>query len=430
MNDPNGTVFHNGYYHVFYQWNPDGDYWGNIHWGHARSRDLITWEHLPAALTPSRELGEEHCFSGCLALREKEPALILYTAIGPQMDVRDSAQQWAAWGDNELITWQKHLANPILTLEIHNGVDVLDWRDPFVFVDNGRSFLLLGGELFGQDGGAPVVLLYEAKTAHLDEWTYRGILFQPPGLEGTSVECANFFKSSDRWVLLLSISNRVEYYLGEFDAEAGVFNAKMTGQIDGSDQFYATNILLDDKQRLICFGWIRGFAPNRGWNGCLSLPRILSVDPKGVLQQIPAPELNTLHGKGFHAADIPLGVYSLADFHSEAMELYAIFEGKPQAIFGLRLIPINEQAQPITLTCTANETRLNDKLVSFKRENEPVVDIRLFLDRSVVEVFINSRVSLTLVLQSVASSYRVELFSEISDAILHQLDAWEMISRI
>src|SRR5262245_53021994 len=50
MNDPNGTIFHNGYYHVFYQWNPGGDRWGDIHWGHARSRDLVTWEHLSAAL--------------------------------------------------------------------------------------------------------------------------------------------------------------------------------------------------------------------------------------------------------------------------------------------------------------------------------------------------------------------------------------------
>jgi beta-fructofuranosidase len=87
MNDPNGTVFYTGYYPVFYQWNPHSDRWGDIHWGHARSRDLITWEHLPVALEPAPELGEEHCFSGCLALRGKQPPLILYTAIGPKMEL-------------------------------------------------------------------------------------------------------------------------------------------------------------------------------------------------------------------------------------------------------------------------------------------------------------------------------------------------------
>ena len=56
MNDPNGTIYHSGWYHLFYQHNPFGDRWGSIHWGHARSRDLVRWEHLPIALGPNREL--------------------------------------------------------------------------------------------------------------------------------------------------------------------------------------------------------------------------------------------------------------------------------------------------------------------------------------------------------------------------------------
>ncbi|HXG46495.1 MAG TPA: glycoside hydrolase family 32 protein, partial [Methylomirabilota bacterium] len=68
MNDPNGPLFHNGYYHLFYQYNPFGDQWGHMHWGHARSRDLVTWKHLPIALAPAKEHGEDHVFSGCATI--------------------------------------------------------------------------------------------------------------------------------------------------------------------------------------------------------------------------------------------------------------------------------------------------------------------------------------------------------------------------
>ncbi len=424
MNDPNGTIFYNGYYHLFYQWNPESDQWGNIHWGHARSRDLINWEHLPIALKPDPTLGEEHCFSGCLTLRENESPLILYTAIGPQMDVRNSPQQWAAVGDDQLLTWQKHPRNPILTLQIHDGMEVFDWRDPFVFSDNGRIFLLLGGKLSETDGGAAVVLLYEAENPTLEQWSYRGILFRHPDLSRVSVECANLFKSGNQWVLLLSTHKLVECHIGDFDADAGVFTAQSSDLLDGSDQFYATNILLDDKQRQICFGWIRGFAPNQGWSGCMSLPRVLSVDENGEFHQFPAPEVDMLHAEGFHASAIPLGTYPLEDFQSASMDVHAVITSTLNTKIGLRLIPINEQAETITLTCAEKKIYLNDKSISYQRHE--LVDIRLFLDRSVVEVFVDSHVALTLVLPPVASSYRVEVFSESDDATLSRLDVWHM----
>jgi beta-fructofuranosidase len=428
MNDPNGTIFHRGYYHVFYQWNPYGDTWAHIHWGHARSRDLITWEHLPVTLKPDSELGEEHCFSGCLTLRENQPPLILYTAIGPQMKVLESAQQWAAVGDSELIAWQKHPRNPILTTRRHGNVEVLDWRDPFVFEANKRTFLLLGGKLATKDAPAAVVLLYEAQDATLEQWVYRGILFRHPDLTRPSVECANIFKSGTQWVLLLSTHRQVEYYIGDFDADAGRFHAQTAGLLDGSDQFYATNLLRDAQQRQICFGWIRGFAPNRGWNGCLALPRVLWLDAYGCLCQRPVPEVNRLHAAAYHAAEIPLTTYALADFQGDALDLQARLTCEPQATCGIHLTPDDEQAEPIVFTCTPQEIRLNDKWLPFQREAEAEVDLRMFLDRSVVEVFINSQASLTLVLQPPVSSYRVELFAENGRATLRQLDVWTMMN--
>ena len=75
MNDPNGVVFYKGEYHLFYQYNPNGDQWGTIHWGHAKSKDLVHWEHLPIALYPSNDKGELHCFSGCAVINDGEPTI-------------------------------------------------------------------------------------------------------------------------------------------------------------------------------------------------------------------------------------------------------------------------------------------------------------------------------------------------------------------
>lgn len=100
--------------------------------------------------------------------------MILYTAIGPQMDVYDGAQQWAALGDENLLSWRKHPANPILTAQLHGAVEIVDWRDPFVFEHNGQTFLLLGGALSEKERKAAVVLLYEALDDTLERWSYRG----------------------------------------------------------------------------------------------------------------------------------------------------------------------------------------------------------------------------------------------------------------
>ena len=425
MNDPNGAIFHQGWYHVFYQWNPNGDQWGDIHWGHARSRDLVAWEHLPVALEPDAASGEEHCFSGCLALRAAQPPIILYTAIGPQMTSGESAQQLAALGDDDLISWQKHPRNPILTAQIHGELDVLEWRDPFIFTDSGRTFLLLGGKLTPKDGGDPVILLYEAQDPTLEQWTYRRVFFRHPDKTRASAECPNFFKSGPKWVLLLSADKQVEYYVGDFDADAGSFTPHTSGLLNGSEHFYATNLLLDDQQRCICFGWVRGFAPGRGWSGCHALPRVLWLDEQGRLHQTPAPELNLLHGPGFHTCDVPLGGYPVPGFESDTFEVRAVIAGQAPASFGIRLIPTNKQAQTITLTCAPDETRLQDMVILYRRDGEAAVDIRLFLDCSVVEVFIDDCASLTLTLPPIASSYRIELFSE-GAASLRRLDVWRM----
>src|SRR6266481_901842 len=117
INDPNAPIYYQGHYHLFYQHNPYGDDWGHMHWGHFKSKDLVHWEHMPIALAPSEDLGEEHCFSGCATVTKKGQVMLIYTSIGKR-----PPEQWAAVPeDDELSRWRKHPANPILTEKLHGN---------------------------------------------------------------------------------------------------------------------------------------------------------------------------------------------------------------------------------------------------------------------------------------------------------------------
>jgi len=147
-NDPNGTVWYKGWHHLFYQFNPYGAVWGNMHWGHARSRDLVNWEHLPIALWPSKEQGEDHVFSGAAIAGPDGLPWVFYTSVGTR-----PPEQWLAIPqDDDLIEWKKYPANPILTLKIHGATNVNEWRDPFLFREGGKTYMVCGGNL-GRSGG-------------------------------------------------------------------------------------------------------------------------------------------------------------------------------------------------------------------------------------------------------------------------------------
>ena len=134
MSDPTGPIYHGGYYHAFYLLNPYGDEgWpkSRNHWGHARSKDLVTWEHLPVALYPLADR-EHRCNSGCSAINAEGKPMIFYTHV--PMDQKARNAQWAAFGDDELIAWRKYDGNPVLDLATHDGPGFgMRWRDPFIF---------------------------------------------------------------------------------------------------------------------------------------------------------------------------------------------------------------------------------------------------------------------------------------------------------
>lgn len=161
MNDPNGTIFIDGEYHLFYQFNPYAPRWGQIHWGHSKSSDLAHWEHLPIALTPAYEQGEQHCFSGCCVNDNGTPT-IFYTSIGGRLGLANvwrGAQQWKARGDPALIHWQRGQDNPFVSQALHPR-KVYHWRDPYIWRNNHEWRMVLAGKYLGDKGGS--VFMYSS----------------------------------------------------------------------------------------------------------------------------------------------------------------------------------------------------------------------------------------------------------------------------
>jgi beta-fructofuranosidase len=278
MNDPNGPIFYKGEYHLFYQYNPEENKWGNIHWGHTKSKDLVCWQRLPIALIPSKERGESHCFSGNCIIHDGV-LKIIYTSIAFSKPPSIHAEQWLAKGDSELMKWKKIEDNPILTLKIHKNLEIHDWRDPFIWKENDEFFMICGGH-FTQPV-QPVVLLYK-NLNNLKRWQFIGSLCsgdKKDRKQGKNWECPNFFRLENKYVLIVSPHREVIYCVGDYHNNK--FKPSKWKILDHSRNFYATNVLLDEKNQIVLFGWIKVIG--NFWSGCLSLPKIIKLYSHNIL---------------------------------------------------------------------------------------------------------------------------------------------------
>ena len=309
VNDPNGPIFWKGYYHLFYQYSstiePQGPKW----WGHARSKDVVYWEHLPMALAPT--VGgpdKDGCWSGSSFINNGVPTLV-YTGVFPQV-------QCLATSSDGMATWKKVSGNPVVGAP-PTGLAVTGFRDPSIWRED-DSWLMTVGSGFQGQGGA--VLLYGSKD--LARWDYLHPLCSAHSFErrdstgsnpyepvdaGDMWECPDFFPLGQKHVLMVSTQGRVHYLIGTYSDRK--FQAETHGLIDGSALHYAAKSFKDDRGRRILWGWVRearsAAAQNAaGWSGSISLPRVLSIDAEGALRMDPLPELARLRGHQHRIADV------------------------------------------------------------------------------------------------------------------------------
>jgi len=390
-NDPNGTIFYRGWHHLFYQFNPYGSMWGHMHWGHARSRDLVNWQHLPIALAPSKALGETAVFSGgAILTRAGEPRLF-YTSIGNR-----APEQWMAEpADEEWLVWKKSPANPILTTAIHGRLDVKDWRDPFLFTEEGATYMVCGGNTSDERwGGAGQVQLYKASNDALTKWTHLGPVFECRDREIINIECPNLFKLDGKWVLIVSPHKPCAYFVGSLDLKRPRFTPEAYGVLDAGDD-YASNISTDATGRTILWLWGRtDTQAAKGWNSVMTLPRILSIGPDGFLRQQPAAEFEALRH-----SPVAAGAHSLTatptllrGVRGDCMELdIEIALGKAEAVrLDLRCAESGKTGASITMH---GDGRLSaGKATALIGKNERY-HLRIFLDKRVFEVYVNDGVA-------------------------------------
>jgi beta-fructofuranosidase len=308
MNDPCAPRFFRGQYHMFFQYNPGAAVWGDMHWAHAVSPDLVHWKHLPVALSPT--LGgfdAAGCFTGSV-LPGVEVPTILYTGVTRSSPQRETirgeglreVQCLATSTDPDLLTWRK-LDKPVLDGP-PPGLQVTGFRDPCPWKE-GDTWYLGVGSGFSKVGGA--VLLYTSLDGR--NWTYLHPLAEGewnheamnnPVDSGEMWECPDFFPLGDKHVLLYSTERKVYWEVGTFDLRDLRFHEESKGLLDHGS-YYAMKSMVDAEGRRILWGWVqetRSPAETKaaGWAGAMALPRVLSLDSENQLRMDFPPEFASL----------------------------------------------------------------------------------------------------------------------------------------
>lgn len=428
MNDPNGLIFYKGEYHMFYQHNPYETILSNIHWGHAKSKNLVNWEYLPIALAPSAEKNEWGCWSGCCVNNNDIPT-IFYTSVRTDKSPKIYAEQWMATSTDDMITWQKYEGNPVMTLDLHGDLEIQDWRDPYVWKEGEDWYMVLGGHTIQPK--KPAVFLY--KSRDLQKWEFLHPLCLGEGKVGKNWECPNFFSLGNKHILIVSPHRNVIYNIGK--SEHHRFELGEWYILDYGRAFYAPNTMFDEKKRLIMWGWIMGGTKynqfekmkgkKTGWNGCLTLPRILSLNNNDKLEMRPAPELEILryNPQKFEKITInPTYSFKIENIEDNCYEILAEIENIDADSFTFSLFPNNDS---VYFDVINKEIKIGKEKAILTSQSKIILHI--FLDRSVLEVYINYQESFTArIYPENIEETGIEIYTAKGSLKLHSLNIWNI----
>jgi fructan beta-fructosidase len=329
MNDPNGMVYHNGTYHMFYQHYPDSTVWGPMHWGHAISKDLVKWEHQPIALYPD-SLG--YIFSGSAVVdvnntsgfgtNGKTPMVAIFTHHDPKRAKEkrsDVETQSIAYSLDEGKTWTKYTGNPVL-----KNPGIKDFRDPKVmWYEAGKKWIMTLATL-------DHITFYSSPD--LKTWTKESEIGKDFGAHGGVWECPDLFpldyNGQKVWILVVNINpggpnggSATQYFTGQFDGNKFTPFQTDTRWLDYGPDEYAGITWANTGDRKIFLGWMSNWqyaniVPTHPWRSAMTVPRDLSVQKVGdkfLVASKPVSELGAITQQPVTLSNIDATNYDLTN---------------------------------------------------------------------------------------------------------------------
>lgn len=304
LNDPNGAIYLNGRYHLFYQYNPDAPAWGPPRWAHVSSADLVHWHRQGIALEPDDDGPDrDGCWSGCVRVLDGSPAIYYTGVIGDDSSRIESICR--ARGTTDLSAWVKDPGNPLVPAP-PAALGSSFHRDPYLWRDHNGWHLLVGSGRARPERHGCLGVYHSPDGA---SWRYDGIFLDGHRLGGTLDfgtlwECPQLLQAGDSAILLVSCQNpdapqpflHTAYIVGHLEGYR--FRPRATGLIDHGDAFYAATAGHDSEGRPLILGWAREtraaeVTATMAKVGALSLPRMLRLDGDQV-KTAPVPQLARL----------------------------------------------------------------------------------------------------------------------------------------
>ena len=463
LNDPNGLCFWKGRWHLFYQVNPPED--ARQHWGHAVSDDLIHWRDLPYAIYPNPE---EKCYSGS-TLVEEDRVIAMYHGT-------EAGNMVAVSRDPLLLNWEKVGDGPAIPVRTGDAYyhflspSPVPYRvyDPCIWKKDGFYYSLSGSTQYSGPAGKPVLAEFLFRSKDLARWEFLHQFVENDRftLVGDDGACPYFWPIGDRHILLFfSHMSGGQYLLGDYDQHRDKLFATAHGKFNfgaaSPAGVHAPSATPDGKGGVIAIFNMNPSRPTKGWAQIMTLPRRLTLIEKDKLGVEPAGDIQSLRHEHQHIGPTPLPANQeivLQAIAGNAMEIAAEIDVKNAPLVELnvlrspdkkeftrialfknryassRFMPPQRQLSVISLD--GSRASLLPDVLSRTPETAPVFvpagelfKLRVFVDRSVVEVFVNGRQCLAMrVYPGRADSIGVSLLAQGQDAELRSLDAWQMKS--
>ncbi|MFH1570734.1 MAG: glycoside hydrolase family 32 protein [Gemmatimonadota bacterium] len=453
LNDPNGLCFWQGRWHLFYQAYPPED--PRQHWGHAVSDDLVHWRDLPYAIYPNPE---RCCYSGA-ALVEADRVIAMYHGT-------EAGNMVAVSSDPLLLNWEKLAGRAVIPNQAPDG-SALPYRvfDPCIWKKGDGYYSLSGGQVPGP-GGQPVAADFLLRSRDLIKWEYLHPFVEDDRFTrvGDDGACPYFWPIGDRHILLFfSHTSGGQYLLGTYDEKRDKLVATGGGKFNfgpwGPAGVHAPSAAPDGQGGVIVLFNMNPGKPTPGWDQIMTLPRRLTLSPEGELQMEPAGDVASLRGAHRRAAARELPANEevvLPAIAGNCLELEAEIDPRGAAMVELDVLR-SPGSEEVTRICfyprrgyrnratgrqdsavaidSSRSSTLPDVLSRapetaqvFVAEDEPL-RLRVFVDRSAVEAFVNGRQCVALrVYPGREDSTGVALRAQGQAAMLRCLDAWQMES--